>query len=85
MKETRETLVESIASSWAPSVGSVVKKVIAINPELSVQDVIQIVRSCVEKHGERAGEFAASEVVNESRALELARLTLRQRPGANLK
>lgn len=58
----------------SPTVGSLIKKVIAINPELSAQDLIQIIRACVEPQGKEAGEFASAEVVNEEKALHLARI-----------
>ena len=57
----------------ALSVGSVVKKVLAINPDLSVSDVIALVRGALRSEG-------TGDTVDEARALELARATL-NRPG----
>jgi hypothetical protein len=52
-----------------PSVGSLVKKVTEINPRLNVDQVIAIVREALSS---RAG----IDVVDEARAVELARATL---------
>jgi hypothetical protein len=57
-----------------PSVGSLIKKVMEINPELSAQDLIQIVRESIQTQGIAAGEFATAEVVDEEKALQLAQL-----------
>ena len=60
------------------SVGSVTKKIIAINPDLSAHEIMALVRSAVKTQGERAGEFAASETIDVEKALELARATLKK-------
>jgi hypothetical protein len=56
-----------------PSVGRVVKKLIAINPDLGVSELIEIVRTSIITQGERAGEFAASEVIDEAKAMRIAK------------
>lgn len=62
-----------------PSVGSVVKKMMEVNPDLSVQQVISLIRQSIQTQGEGAKEFASAEFVDEQRALELARTTLKSR------
>lgn len=57
-----------------PTVGSLIKKVMAINPELTAQEMIQIVKESLQTQGEVAGEFASAERVDEEKALRLARL-----------
>lgn len=63
----------------SPSVGSITKKIMEINPELSGQEIIRIIRASVETQGRDAGEFAGIEMIDESRALALAKATLPQR------
>ncbi len=58
----------------APSVGSVVKKIMAINPQLSAQDMIVLVKKATRTQG--GGEFASAEYIDEAEALRLARETL---------
>lgn len=58
------------------SVGSLTKKIISINPELSVQDVIELIRQATRTPGELNSHPASAEIVDEVRALELARATL---------
>jgi hypothetical protein len=62
----------------SPSVGSVVKKIIAINPELNTSDIIDLIRQSVQVQAqpELAGEFAQAEIVDEAKALRLAQETL---------
>ena len=61
-----------------PSVGSIVKKVLAINPDLNVHQTIEIIRRSVQSQTQDilAEEFLSAEVVNETLALELARASL---------
>ncbi len=54
----------------APSVGRIVKQLLAINPELSTQEVIAIIKKSTSPLG--AGEFASAEVIDEAQALRLA-------------
>lgn len=58
------------------SVGTVTKKIMTINPALSAPQIMEIVRRAIRTQGERAGEFAASETLDEAFALELARATV---------
>jgi hypothetical protein len=57
----------------APSVGSVVKKIMAINPELTAHEMISLVKQATKPQG--AGEFASAEVIDEAKALRLAQET----------
>ena len=58
-----------------PSIGSITKKILAINPQLEATDVIAIIRKAVHTQGKQAGEFAAAEVIDEVKALTMARLS----------
>ncbi|MGZ3689596.1 MAG: hypothetical protein ACXWPM_06955 [Bdellovibrionota bacterium] len=60
----------------SPSVGSVIKKVLAVNPDLGVTEIIELIKQSIAPQGDEAGEFATSEVVDEEKALRLARETL---------
>lgn len=55
----------------SPSVGSLVKKIIAINPNLSTQEIIDVVRRSTRKQGP-TGDYALLESVDEEKALNLA-------------
>ncbi len=61
----------------APSVGAITKKIIAINPNLSAHAIMDIVRRSIDPLGGLAGEFSSAEVLDEDRALELARESLK--------
>ena len=62
-----------------PSVGGVIKKIMAINPDLSAQDMIGIIKMSVERKDTAPNDgFSKLEIVNEAMALELARGTLKQ-------
>ncbi len=63
-------------SHRSPSVGSVTKKIIGINPNLSTHEIIDIVRRSIDPLGGLAGDFNSAEIVDEERALELARESL---------
>jgi len=69
--------MDSLVLHRAPSVGSVIKKMIAINSELSTSDLIELVRMATEKKEKNEGDFTSLEVINEDKALKLARATLR--------
>lgn len=60
-----------------PSVGSVVNKIIAINPDLGTQEIIAIVRAATQIREGDQSEFGLAETVDCERALELARATVR--------
>lgn len=60
----------------APSVGSITKKIMAINPNLNVKEIMEIVRQSIDPMGGVAGDFHSAEVIVESRALQLARESL---------
>lgn len=71
----------------SPSVGSIIKKIVEINPELGVMDVSKIIRQSIEVQSEPAGEFSGLEIVNEMKALGLARASVRnvEKAGRNIK
>ncbi len=69
-------LVDEPVIHRTPSVGTVIKKCLGINPALTAPELIDIVRRSSRPLGDRKGEFAAVEAVDEAVALELARATL---------
>lgn len=56
--------------------GSVIKKVIAINPDLSAQEIIDLIRKSIRTQGGQSNEFSQAEIIDEAIALDLARATL---------
>jgi hypothetical protein len=60
----------------APSIGGLVKKMIGINPDLSVEEIIGMIREATRAKGAEAGEYADTKTVDERIALDLARQTL---------
>lgn len=62
-----------------PSVGKIVKKVLAINPDLNVHQTIEIIRQSIQSQTQNnlAEEFLSVDIINETRALDLARATLK--------
>jgi hypothetical protein len=63
----------------APSIGGVLNKILAINPELTATEAIDLVRQSLEKRGEAGGEFSQAEIINEDKALGLARSSIKAR------
>jgi hypothetical protein len=61
-----------------PSVGSLVKKIMEINPALGTQEIIQIVRQATRTHGDMDSDSTPMEIVDEQTALQLAQATLRK-------
>ena len=61
----------------APSVGGVVNKVLAINDNLTSQEVIEIIRKSVQPSSQAQDDFGPIEVINEKKALELARASVK--------
>jgi hypothetical protein len=74
-QELRQKVLEANLHR-APSVGSVVKQILEINPDLPVGAVTDIVRAATRRRGGN-GDFASTETLDVPRALELARATLR--------
>lgn len=75
-----ETSLESSARLFsAPSVGSLVKKMLLINPELSAAHLIQMIRQSVRVQGQSMSTEPQAETVDERFALELARKSLQER------
>ncbi|MEK6578563.1 MAG: hypothetical protein AABZ55_04995 [Bdellovibrionota bacterium] len=60
----------------SPSVGGITKKMIAINPNLSTIELIEIIRKSSKTQGFLAGEFASAEAIDEVMALRLTRAAL---------
>jgi hypothetical protein len=61
-----------------PTAGRIIKKLIQINPELTTAELIVIIKQSTSPLGQRAGEFARVEVINEELAVKLARESLLQ-------
>lgn len=61
------------------SVGSLTKKIIAINPDLNSSEIINLIRQSVltQSQSPLAGEFVQAEVIDETKALLLAKATLK--------
>ena len=70
--------MDSLVVHRSPSVGSVVKKMIAINPDLGTSDLIELVRMATEKSSDESGEFSSIDLINEEKAIRLARATLKR-------
>jgi hypothetical protein len=62
----------------APSVGSLIPKLLAINEFLTTGECIQIVRQCIHKRGSEAGDFASAEIIDEEQAIRLAKESLKK-------
>jgi hypothetical protein len=62
-----------------PSAGSIIKKIHELNPELKVPEIIQIIRQSVEIQSVGKGEFAGIEIINEAKALALAKAAAHSR------
>lgn len=63
----------------APSVGGVVNKILAINENLTSQEIIAIVRQATRPSPVNQDDFGVSEIIDEPTALALARQTLDQK------
>ena len=57
------------------SVGSLVKKIIMINPDLGVEEIIRMVKQSIEIRVSGDAEFGGTEIIDEEKALRLARET----------
>lgn len=65
----------------SPSIGKVMNRILEINPDLGVEEMRQIIRQAMstlaDARGKAAtGEFAQAEVIDEEKAVALARATL---------
>ncbi len=58
------------------SAGSTIKKIHEINPELSTDQIIQIMRQATRLQGKSSGEFHSIDVIDEALALRLAQESL---------
>ena len=72
-REAFENPLSDLTPHRAPSVGAVVKKMLAVNPELSTHELIAMVRQAISVQGGPESDFATVEVINEEKALALAR------------
>ncbi len=61
------------------SIGGLTKKIMAINPDLSVQEIVWLIRQATRTRAEADNDYARSEVVDEEYALELTRASLNHR------
>jgi hypothetical protein len=69
--------------SSAPSVGSLVKKIVAAYPDLGAHEVIQVVRQATQSRVVslvdcESSDGFASEVVDEERAMQLAAILVKR-------
>ena len=65
----------------SPSVGSILKKIMVINPDLTAPEYIDLIRQSVmaqSQAGLAAGEFAQAELIDEEKCIGLARATMRR-------
>ena len=76
-KLTRASVIKTHLHK-SPSVGSLVPKIMEINPNLTSPEVIALVRQCIRKRGSEAGEFAEAETLDEELALRLAKESLKK-------
>lgn len=60
----------------SPSAGSVIKKIHEINPELGVQEMSAMIRAATQRRGGPGYEYADVEVIDEEKAMQLARESL---------
>ena len=60
----------------SPTVGSVIKKIVTINPALGTPEIIHMIRQSVRAQGGNGNEFASAEIIDEEQALSLARASL---------
>lgn len=56
----------------APSIGGVVKKILEVRQDLSMQEIMEIIRQSMVSRGALAGDFASAQTLDETRALKLA-------------
>lgn len=68
----------ALAVHRTPSAGSVIKKIVEINPRLGVREISMLIHQATTRRGSQNGEYADVEVIDEERALSLARETLPQ-------
>jgi hypothetical protein len=69
-------VANSVPLLSSPSVGAVVKKIVEINPALGTSEIIALVRQSLQAQGGNGNEFASAEILDEEKALRLARATL---------
>jgi hypothetical protein len=58
------------------SAGSIIKKIHEINPEMGTHEMIALVRECTRVRSEADVEFTMTEVIDEEKALRLARASV---------
>ena len=67
----------SLLQHHTPSAGTIVKKLLGINPDLGVQDLIQIVSQSVTRQaGGPNSEFGLAQSIDEEKAIRLAYASL---------
>lgn len=62
-----------------PTVGSVSKKIMEINPDLNVQEIIYVIKQSILSEFSIEEGFQKTEVIDEEKALEMARATCRSK------
>lgn len=67
----------SLTPHRSPSVGAVIKKVLDVNPELGTEELAALVRQCISAQGGPSNEFGDAQVIDEQKAVALARESLR--------
>lgn len=60
-----------------PTVGSVSKKILEINPELSAQEIVYVIKQSILSEFSIEEGFLKSEVIDEEKALQMARASCR--------
>lgn len=65
-----------LALHRTPSAGTIIKKIVEINPELGVAEIGALIRAASSRRGGPALEYSDVEVIDEGKALELARATV---------
>jgi hypothetical protein len=61
----------------SPSAGSIIKKMIEINPDLGVHELGALIRQATALRGGSNNDYSDVEVIDEEKALRLARESLR--------
>ena len=65
--------MESLAIHRAASAGSLIKKILAINPDLGVREISMIIRQATSKRTGVSKDYTDVEVIDEKQALDLAK------------
>jgi hypothetical protein len=69
--------MQGLSLQRSPSAGSVIKKIVEINPDLGVREIAELIRRGTSLRGVSSLEYQDVETIDEALVLELARKTLR--------